>query len=145
MIKISRFVYDIEKVTNCTAFNFDEGGVHYAYRIIWALYKADSWKNQGTQIKHQDASRETECGLVRTGSVKDQFDYLSKLRFCYRSSSGKCYFCYSLTPQRTAVNLELRHPRCVYNKMSRVRSVKHNYLLVTYNNMFRPTRRPSSG
>ena len=30
-------------------------------------------------------------------------------------------------------------------KMSRVRSVKHNYLLVTYNNMFRPTRRPSSG
>ena len=42
-------------------------------------------------------------------------------------------------------NLELRHPHCVYNKMSRVRSVKHNYLLVTYNNMFRPTRRPSSG
>ena len=42
-------------------------------------------------------------------------------------------------------NLELRHPRCVYNKMLRVRSVKHNYLLVTYNDMFRPTRRPSSG
>ena len=29
--------------------------------------------------------------------------------------------------------------------MIRVMSVKHNYLLVTYNDMFRPTRRPSSG
>ena len=29
-------------------------------------------------------------------------------------------------------NLELRYPRCVYNKMSRVRSVKHNYLIVVF-------------
>jgi len=30
-------------------------------------------------------------------------------------------------------------------KIIRIRSVKHNYLLVNYNDMFRPTQRPSSG
>jgi len=34
------------------ACNSDEGCVHYAHRIIWALYKMDPWKKLGTEVNH---------------------------------------------------------------------------------------------